>query len=149
MTTDTSKAPYNPIFSRFVDAERDEGEQLSGLVAYGLYKVAKREWAAELGSRENRKPTELELESYIRTWTESRLRGLADQAEGVLGAYASTVVDAARPQIREDAIRGTFWSGVGLSIAANAFYTVGLILLLIILRYAGVDLLSILTAVGT
>jgi hypothetical protein len=140
--------PYNPIFSRFVDPERDEGEQLSGLVAYGLYKVAKREWAAELGARENRKPTELDLESYIRTWTESRLRGLADQAEGVLATYASTVVEAARPQIREEAIRGTFWAGVGLSITANAIYTIGLIVLLVILRYAGLDLLSIITAVG-
>ncbi|WP_194164507.1 hypothetical protein [Microvirga thermotolerans] len=139
---------YNPIFGRLVNSEGPEVEQLSGLVAYGLYKVAKREWAADLRRRHQRGPTPEELHAYILTWTESRIRGLEEQAESVLGNFATSVVEDNTPKIREDALKGTSTRAIVLSIVANALYTLLLIGILIILRVSGVDLLSILGALS-
>lgn len=140
---------YNPIFTRFVEEEKDGDDQLPGLVAYGLYKVAKREWVREYFQKHGRKPKEEELAGYAATWTESRLKGLQDQAENALAAFASTVVDANAPEIRERALRGTTLKAVGTSIAANFVYTLLLIALVILLRAAGIDLLSIAGSVGS
>jgi hypothetical protein len=141
--TDGVEPNYNPIFERFVDPERPEAEQLTGIVAYGLYKIAKREWASELHNREERRPNEEELAAYIRTWTESRIKGTLEQAEGIMGTFSAVVVESASPEIREDALRGSFWEGVWRNIAANALYTLGLIAIVVILKWAGVDLLSL------
>jgi small-conductance mechanosensitive channel len=139
---------YNPIFGRLVNSEGPEVEQLSGLVAYGLYKVAKREWAADLGRRKGRPPNQEELNAYILTWTDSRIRGLEEQAETVLGNFAASVVEDSTPKIREDALKGTNARAITLSIISNALYTLLLIATLIILRISGVDLLSILTSLS-
>src|SRR5829696_7304624 len=107
MNSGSSEEPhYNPIFEFFVNPEHAEAEQIPGIIAYGLYKIAKREWASKLYQREGRKPTEEELEAYIRTWTESRIRGVTQQAESVLASFATSVIESATPQIREDAITG-------------------------------------------
>jgi hypothetical protein len=50
VTSESIEPHYNPIFERFVDPDRPEVEQLPGIVAYGLYKIAKREWASELSN---------------------------------------------------------------------------------------------------
>jgi len=145
----TTEPPYNPIFTRFVPQESETEEPLQGLIAYGLYKIAKREWASRLWQKEQRKPNEEELKSYVDTWTDSRLKGVEQQAETALARYAEIVVEAATPQIREDALRGTTWKSIQLSIAANFIYTLLLIALFFVLRLAGVDLISILTSVGS
>jgi hypothetical protein len=157
--TSTLSPSYNPIFETFVDPDLPETEQLSGIVAYGLYKIAKREWAADLWKREKRAPTPQELEAYIRTWTDSRLRGAHEQAESVLGAFASSVVESATPSIRESAIRDRIetnlaefkrsqegqgrWS-IFYSIVSNFIYTILLILIVLALAWNGVDLIGIL-----
>jgi hypothetical protein len=43
------KPQFNPIFAQFY-FDVPEAEKLRGLVAYGLYKIAKREWASDLWS---------------------------------------------------------------------------------------------------
>lgn len=134
---------YNPIFERFVDPNSPEVGQLPGMVAYGLYKLAKREWAADVWEREGRKPTEAELDAYIRTWTNSRIRGNQEQAESVLGTFATSIIEDASPQIREDALRGTFWQSVGTSMFAALLYTVLLLAIVIVAQVAGVDIVSI------
>jgi len=139
---------YNPIFSRLVDSDGPDAGELPGIVAYGLYKIAKREWAAELSRRVGRSPNAQELNDYIRTWTDSRIRGLEEQAETILGNFAASVVEDSTPRIREDALRGTNIRSIVLSIASNAIYTLILIGLLIILRISGIDLLSILTSIS-
>jgi hypothetical protein len=87
------KPGFNPIFSQFVPLESDETERLSGIVAYGLYKIAKREWAVELGHP----PSEAELAAYIQTWTASQIKGKREQAETILAQYANSVIEAATP----------------------------------------------------
>jgi len=144
-----NEAPrYNPIFSRFVPEDASESDQLRGLIAYGFYKIAKREWVIQRTAQSGQPPTPQELDAYTGTWTESRLKGLEQQATGTLLQYAESIVDSATPSIREEALRGTTAKSIMLSITANFVYTALLILLLILLRFAGVDLLSILTPVG-
>lgn len=134
---------YNPIFERFVPpGEHDD--RLSGLVAYGLYKVAKREWAAGIWATEGRGPSEQERRDYIRTWTPSRLDGLQDQADNVLASFSETVVQVARPDIREDALRGTTRSAILTGMAGNFCYTLVLIAAVILLAWSGVDLAGLL-----
>ncbi|MGA0595431.1 hypothetical protein [Enterovirga sp. CN4-39] len=141
--------PYNPIFTRFVELERGGDEQIQGLIAYGLYKVAKREWVRGISEVSGLKPTETQLADYAATWTESRLKGLEDQAQNALARFAEVVVEENTPSIREEALRGTSWKSIGTSIAANFIYTLLLIAIVVLLRVAGVDLLSIAGSVGT
>lgn len=144
--TDPSGPPgYNPIFEAFVDPDDLEVEQL---VAYGLYKIAKREWATALWTRENRKPTDGELAAYIQTWTPSRLEGTRKEAKLVLSAFAGTVVEDAAPAIREEALRGTWTRTVVQGLVAALLYTLILVAVAFVLRWSGVDLLSVFSAVS-
>ncbi|KMO18952.1 hypothetical protein [Methylobacterium platani] len=140
---DEKQPRYNPIFERFVPPDRAD-ENVRGLIAYGLYKIAKREWAQGLQERLGRQPTPEEQDAYIATWTDSRLRGLEQQADATLAAFAETVVTEATPAIREDALRGTSGKSIGLSIAANAIYTLILIALALVLAWGGIDLIGLL-----
>lgn len=133
---------YNPIFERLVPIETDL--EIRGLVAYGLYKVAKREWAAQIWDMHRRTPTSEELRAYILTWTPSRLDGLRQQAEGALASFSTDVIQAETPVIREEALRGTTGSAIKNAIYGNAAYTVVLIIFVLILSWAGVDLLGLL-----
>lgn len=134
---------YNPIFERLVPPGAT-GDQIGGLVAYGLYKIAKREWAADIWDREHRAPNEAELRAYIASWTPSRLDGLGEQANGALAGFSASVIRDATPEIREDALRGTWASAIFNSMTANFFYTLLLILAVILLSWVGVDFLGIL-----
>lgn len=139
---------YNPIFERFVNVTLPEDQVLPGMVAYCLYKIAKREWATDFFERTGRKPNAGELDEYIRTWTNTRIAGAQKEADAVLLAFASSVIDENTPRIREDALRGTFWTAVWNSMVAASLYTLCLIGLVVILRFAGIDLLSIFQSIG-
>lgn len=132
---------YNPIFEHFVPANR-ANDNVRGLIAYGLYKIAKREWSQSIQDRHARQPTPEEREAYIATWTPSRLAGLEQQADVTLAAFGSAVVDAATPDIREDALRGTTSKAIGTSVSANGVYTLILIVFALILYLAGIDLIG-------
>ena len=144
--TPADKAPepqaYNPIFERFVPID-GTGDRIGGLVAYGLYKIAKREWAAEVWRIEGRAPSEQELAAYIRSWTASRLDGLQQQADNTLATFSDTVIQDATPRIREDVLKGTTRSAILTSMAANFFYTLALIAAVLVLSWAGVDVLGL------
>lgn len=141
MTTETAR--YNPIFTRFVAIEQGGDKQLEGLVAYGLYKVAKREWALDVWDRQGRKPSEDELSAYSASWTESRLKGLEQEAQTVLARFAESVVEANEPSIREDALKGTTSRAILQNMSASFLYTLLLLLLVVILAFFGVDILGL------
>jgi len=133
---------YNPIFEKLVDGD-DDGQVL-GIVAYGLYKIAKREWASEIARLQNRPPTQAELDAYIATWTPSQLENVKRNAAQVLSEYADSVISAEEPRILRDALRGSFWRGVWPSFTATLLYTLALIALAIVLARSGIDLIGIL-----
>lgn len=132
---------YNPIFDRLAPAPNAK-ENIRGLIAYGLYKVAKREWAQGIWEREARKPTQAELDAYARTWTDSLLEGLHERADSSLAGFGNVAVAEAMPSIREDALRGTTGKAITTSVIANAVYTLILILVAVILYLASIDLVG-------
>lgn len=118
------------------------------MVAYSLYKIRKREWATDFYSRNSRKPNDEELRSYIRTWTPSLIEGTKREAANIVAVFANSVVQENAPAIRENALRGTFWSGIWKNVFASGLYTLILIGLVVIGQISGVDLMSIWTAVS-
>jgi len=137
---------YNPIFEKLVGT--GEGQNLQGLIAYGLYKISKREWVSEFRARKGRKPTDEELDAYVETWTASQLHNVRERAAQVLAEYASTVIQAEEPRILRGAVKGTFWRGAGQSVVGAFLYTLLLIALTVILALAGIDLVGILRSVA-
>jgi len=65
------------------------------------------------------------------------------QAAGVLAQFAEGAVSDAKPAIVEDALKGSAWRTIWQSITANAIYTLMLIGVVVILKRAGIDLLSL------
>ncbi|WP_113447868.1 hypothetical protein [Rhizobium cremeum] len=136
---------YNTIFERFVGDGEAGNQDLLGIVAYGIYKNAKREWASEIRARHGRAPSEEELKAYHATWTSSQIQNARNNAQQVLAEYADYVISEAEPRILRDAVKGKFWPDVGTSIFSNALYTLGLIILAVILARSGVDLIGLLS----
>lgn len=71
------------------------------------------------------------------------MEGVKSEAASILAAFADYVVKEAEPEILRNAVKGNFWRSVGSSMAANALYTVILILLALLLAYTKPDFLSI------
>jgi hypothetical protein len=133
------------MFERFVPREEDDEEYLRGLVAYALYKSKKQEWAADLRQRRGRAPNGDEIAEYTATWTNGQVEATRRQAEEALIEYAQLVVEAARPDILKEALRGGFWKGVGAGVVAAIIYTGILLTIAGGLHAGGIDLLSIYT----
>lgn len=131
---------YNDVFERLVD-DADEGdEQLVGLVAYGLYKVGKREWLVTFRRENGRAPTEAECRLHARTQTDTTLQGYKAHASKVVEAYASAVLDGATPSIVADARIGSYWRSFWPSYTSSLAFSITLILLALILSYFGLPL---------
>jgi hypothetical protein len=139
-------ADYNPVFEKLVlDAKNPEIVQL---VAYGLYKVAKREWAQKLWEDFRRKPTAQELAGYAATWTGQQLQDKIISAQSALVIYGESVVDDARPGILKDALRGSSWKSFWISLSAAFFYTLILIGVALVLKAMGIDVIGVIEKVG-
>jgi hypothetical protein len=131
---------HNTLYERFVDQGDNE---VQGYIAYGLYKNAKREWVIGFKAANNRDPTPDEVASYVSAYTEQTIATFETQAAGVLAAFAEGAVADAQPGIVEDALRGSFWASVWQSITANTLYTLILLALVLVLAFAGVDVLGV------
>jgi hypothetical protein len=102
--------PYNTMYERLCDQGDD---QVSGFVAYGLYKHAKREWAASSKRRTaavRRLVTNRRLTSHLHTADHGET--LHTQANTVLAQFASGAVEDARPEILKDALKGSVWKTI-------------------------------------
>lgn len=146
--TDPIRPSFNPIFGQYVSVEKPEAEQLEGLIAYGLYKIAKREWALGLFDDHQRSPSPDDLSAYARTWTPSQIDGKREQARTILAQYANEVVEAAAPGIEKEALKGSFWRTIGYGVLTNLAYTALLILLVFALKLSGVDVLGLAEKIG-
>lgn len=151
MSADDAPAPvagvdYNPIFERLVG----DAQSTQGMVAYGVYKLAKRKWASEIRRQNGRAPTAEELKAYIATWTPSQLDNVRMVAEQTLAEYARNVIAEEEPRILREALRGGFWRAVWPAMLAALLYTLLLIGLALVLARSGIDLIGILkTAAGS
>ena len=96
---------YNRLFSIFTDRSASSS-QLSGLVAYALYKQAKVEWATEQRNKYGRAPTPEELNGYHSSWTTTMVNSVRQQADGALAAFTEDAVSEAEPQVLREALKG-------------------------------------------
>jgi hypothetical protein len=140
---------YNTLYEKLVYRDDD----LIGLIAYALYKQRKRSWIVDFQQQKNRSPNGDEAHSYlIGETTASRLNDYRQQAEAILGSYADEIIKNAAPEIQKAAIAGKieqslrWYQQIPGGVVAAFAYTVFLICLVLVLKYAGIDLLSILNA---
>lgn len=138
-----STTAYNKIFRSLVGPAGDS-PGIEGFVAYGLYKVAKREWVTDFVDRQKRKPNDAELDAYTSSWTASQLEGARERASQSLAQFAQASIDEAEPRILQKALKGNFWRSFFPSVVAALAYTVILLILAFILTAVGVDILGIL-----
>lgn len=134
---------YNPIFEKLVDGDHDQESELVGIIAYGLYKQAKREWSADIRDDKERGPSGAELEAYVASWTTSRIEGLRTEAAEILASFSGLVIENERPNILKDALHGRFWAGVMQSVVGAVCFSILLILLYLCLNYFGLPLPSL------
>src|SRR5690606_29388770 len=136
---------YNNLFGTFIDDAEDE---VLGMIAYAIYKRAKREWVINCHVKHGRKPTVDEEDGYVGTWTDTQITSARNMAAQTITAFADSVISQARPDILKDALRGKFWKSVAASVVAAVLYTSILIVLGLILAYSGVDVAGIFERVG-
>ncbi len=137
---------YNRVFEKFVGDGEDGMSDIVGIVAYGIYKNAKREWAMEFRQTYGRPPSADDLRAYHATWTPAQIQSARNSAAQVMTAYADSVISTEEPRILREAVKGSFWPAVGTSIFSNALYTLALIAIAIVLARAGIDLLGLLSS---
>jgi hypothetical protein len=132
--------PYNTMYERLVDGSSNT---VQGYIAYGLYKNAKREWIRQFEAEKGRAPRPAEVQGYVDAYTAQMRDVFEAQAAGVLAQFAEGAVSDAKPGIVEHALKGTAWRSILQSILANAIYTLMLIVIVVILKRAGIDLISL------
>lgn len=137
-----SESNYNSIFESLV-GKIGQNPSLIGMIAYGLYKQAKREWSDGIRRKHSRGPTDDELDAYFATWTESRLQGAKKEAEQILAQFADEVISNAKPDIEKQALRGTFRSGILQSMVGSFIYSILLVCIFLIISNLGVDIISL------
>jgi hypothetical protein len=104
--------PVDPVFPRFFRNGEEPQNKLVGLIAYGLYEEARREWVDDFKGREKRFPLAEELRPYESSWTASSLDGLKNAAVQILASYADTLAREVENQALRGALRGSFVGSV-------------------------------------
>ncbi|CAL8968545.1 hypothetical protein RHODGE_RHODGE_04595 [Rhodoplanes serenus] len=142
---------YNTVYERLVQRDDD----LVGLIAYALYKQHKRDWLVEHRERQGRDPNDDELKAYLTAQQLDRMIQMyRERAETVLNEFGDQILQEATPEIQRAAISAeiatslAWWRQLPTGIASAFAYSLLLVGLTLVLRFAGVDVLGILTAVG-
>ena len=138
-------SPHSTVYERLVDDAPDNHSQIVGLIAYGLYKAAKREWVLNYVKVNGRSPTSSQVQSYTSAQTQTVLDSFRSQGADILGDYAESVVFEARPEIEKEALRGNFWRAFYPSIAASFVFALIVALLVFVAAYSGITLPFVLT----
>lgn len=152
---------YNRVLEYLVEETDPESLDVVGVLAYGLYKIRKRDWIVSFqqengGRRPDDRETAAVTQNYLTPSMRQTLRG---QASDVLTAYADIYLQASTPQIREAAIASEalrqaraieesihkndrFWHQVTVGLVATGIWTFAVVALFLTLRYFGVPLPS-------
>ena len=132
---------YNTVFQQLVSEADPAEKQLIGLVAYGLYKVSKREWVMTFrAENDGNKPSEADQTALARGQTNTILDGYRSQAAELVAGYANAVLEGERPRIYKEAIAGSFMRSFWPSLAASTAFAAILSLIVIIAAINGVGL---------
>lgn len=140
----TPVVTYNTVFEDLFDRAPAGKATVAGAMAYALYKSAKREWTAEFREREGRPPREDEMKAYNAMWTPSLLEGKRLEAQNIIDQFSQSLVEAARPAILKEALRGTASRAIWLNVASNAIYTLLVLGIVLIIAFTGLDIPALL-----
>ena len=132
-------ALVDPVFPRFFKNGDEQPPKLIGLIAYGIYEEARREWVDAFKRREGRYPAPDELHVYQTSWTSSRLEGLNNAAVQLLARYADSISREVENQALRGALRGGFLSGVVLWLFSAVIFVAAVLTMIVALSRAGVD----------
>jgi hypothetical protein len=135
-------APVDPVFPRFFRDGEGPQHKLVGLIAYGLYEEARREWVDDFKDREGRYPTPDDLRAYETSWTASRLEGLKNAAVQVLASYADSLAREVENQALRRALRGGFFRSVARWLFSAILFGAAVLGLMAALSRAGVDVIG-------
>jgi hypothetical protein len=131
---------YNAVFERLVDAAQNDADKLIGIVAYGLYKIGKRQWIVQFRREFGRRPTDTEVRAHGKTQVETVLDGYRTQAASIVAAYTGTVLDSERPKIVAEARKGSFKQSFWPSYVASAAFAATLAILAFVLYWTGIPM---------
>lgn len=99
---DVAERGYNRVFERLVDDTEDD---ITGYVAYALYKQKKRDWITDFIERNGRVPGDKELDEYTRAEELPRnLDSLKREAQAILSEYATAITESQYEELRGRAI---------------------------------------------
>jgi hypothetical protein len=132
-------SPVDPVFPRFFRNGEEPQHKLVGLIAYGLYEEARREWVDDFKGREKRFPNLEELRAYESSWTASRLDGLKNAAVQILASYADTLAREVENQALRGALRGGFVKGVVRWLFSAFIFSAAVLAFIVVLSRAGLD----------
>jgi hypothetical protein len=135
-------APVDPVFPRFFRNGEGPSHEVIGLMAYGLYEEARREWVDDFKVREGRYPSPEELRTYETSWTSSRLDGLKNAAVQVLASYADTLARDIENQALRQALQGRFFRSVMRWLFSATLFCAAALGLLIASSRAGIDVIG-------
>lgn len=128
---------YSQVFEKLVDGADDGHNEMIGLLAYGLYKAAKREWIVDHLEKNGVRPNAKECKAHADSQTPTILEGFRSQASEALAAYASAVVEEAKPGIQNEALQGSFMKAFVPSLAASFAFAAIIALLVVIAAVGG------------
>lgn len=95
---------YNKVFETYMDATGDDVD-LTGLIAYALYKRQKRDWLVTYRREHGRPPTAPEIKALTGGYlTSDARRTYRDRAGDLLNGYAESYLEASSPALREAAL---------------------------------------------
>ena len=112
---------YNRIFESLVEGPDD----LVGMIAYGRYKWAKREWIQKQSAVADGSPNPAALLAYAEHWTESQLASLYETAESALSEFTLDIIESETPRIEAAALKQarSFWTDVWAGVVGAFAYT--------------------------
>jgi hypothetical protein len=151
--TQHSPPAYNPLFERLVDDE----DEITGYVAYALYKQKKRDWIKDFKGRQGRSPTAQELDEYTQGEALPRnITSLKREARSILDAYATAITEDQYDKLKQQAFEETlisqvretlgriermnsFWNQIKAAAVSTVLTTLVLIILSVGIWLFGVD----------
>lgn len=130
---------YNPVLEKLVGQEGADAS-VQGLIAYGMYKISKRQWVTDFKIQNRRPPTQIESQQFASSQTETVLAGYRAQAAELLADYAGAILAEEKPKIEKEALRGMFWSAVLSSIVASFLFALILLGFAVVAAFLGYGL---------
>lgn len=140
---------YSRIYSQLVK----DGDDLVGLIAYGLYKREKLEFIAKIHAEREDGPSNGDVQAFhTAATTDGRLANYRDQAERLLARFSEEMledqavtlqVEYEQELISELKSAQPFWRGVWQNLAANILALAITALVLVILWASKIGFLQV------